>query len=174
MKGYRFAGCALIATVVGYRHARGVPGAAGSRAVEAGSRLSQRGPLVYAVEWPDNPDGHVRNLRLSDDEPLSSEFRATLLNGVEVIAGHALAYFADRDGRVHSRRQALVAIPYYGWANRGTGEMTVWIANAEKAIRPQPAPTLASERRHGTWGVPHPRGLASAVQGRRYVAAGRC
>jgi uncharacterized protein len=59
----------------------------------------------------------------------------------QVLQGHPPA------GRVHSRRQALMAIPYYGWANRGPGEMTVWIANAEKAIRPQPAPTLASESR---------------------------
>ena len=27
----------------------------------------QRGPIVYAAEWPDNPDGQVRNLVLPDD-----------------------------------------------------------------------------------------------------------
>ena len=27
----------------------------------------QRGPIVYAAEWPDNPSGHVRNLVLPDD-----------------------------------------------------------------------------------------------------------
>ena len=26
----------------------------------------QRGPIVYAAEWPDNPDGKVRNIVLPD------------------------------------------------------------------------------------------------------------
>src|SRR5881409_2345235 len=38
----------------------------------------QRGPIVYAAEWPDNPGGHVRNLLLADDAPLATEFRADL------------------------------------------------------------------------------------------------
>ena len=37
-----------------------------SRPIAAVSRL-QRGPIVYAAEWPDNPDGNVRNLVLPDD-----------------------------------------------------------------------------------------------------------
>jgi hypothetical protein len=37
-----------------------------------------------------------------------------------------------------------MAIPYYAWANRGPGEMTVWIPNRPASARPQPRPTLAS------------------------------
>src|SRR4029453_6963925 len=29
----------------------------------------QRGPIVYAAEWPDNPNGKVRNIVLSDSNP---------------------------------------------------------------------------------------------------------
>jgi hypothetical protein len=104
----------------------------------------QRGPLVYAAEWPDNPEGHVRNLLLPDDSPLSSELRADLLNGVHVVKGKAIALARNERGQVVRREQELVAIPYYAWANRGPGEMAVWLANGEASARPQPFPTLAS------------------------------
>ena len=41
----------------------------------------QRGPLVYAAEWPDNPGGTVRNLFLPDDAALSSTFRPAAERG---------------------------------------------------------------------------------------------
>jgi hypothetical protein len=113
-------------------------------AADRGRIALQRGPIVYAAEWPDNPDGHVRNLLLKDDVPLKAEFRPTLLNGVEVITGRAVAYVADSSGHVTSREQPFTAIPYFAWANRGPGEMTVWIPDVETAVRPQPAPTVAS------------------------------
>ena len=36
----------------------------------------QRGPIVYAAEWPDNPNGKVRNIVLPPSATLTSEFRA--------------------------------------------------------------------------------------------------
>jgi uncharacterized protein len=117
-----------------------------NEAVEAdrGRVALQRGPLVFAAEWPDNPGGHVRNLVLPDDAVLTTEFRADLLNGVQVIRGKALALAYDEQGKVGKREQELVAIPYYAWANRGPGEMMVWIPSREASARPQPLPTLAS------------------------------
>src|SRR6185436_5863448 len=52
-------------------------------AADRGRIALQRGPIVYAAEWPDNPQGHVRNLLLKDGAPLAAEFRPGLLNGVE-------------------------------------------------------------------------------------------
>jgi hypothetical protein len=104
----------------------------------------QRGPLVYTAEWPDNPGGKVRNLLLLDDAALSSEFRPDLLNGVQVVTGQAVALAYDTEGKVNRRKQAFTAIPYYAWANRGPGEMLVWIPDRETSARPQPLPTLAS------------------------------
>jgi hypothetical protein len=104
----------------------------------------QRGPLVYAAEWPESPDGHVRNLLLADGSTLTSEFKADLLGGVEVVRAKAVALARDAQGQVTRREQPLVAIPYYAWANRGPGEMAVWLANRETSARPQPFPTLAS------------------------------
>jgi hypothetical protein len=104
----------------------------------------QRGPLVYAAEWPDIPGGKVRNLLLADDAVLSTEFRPGLLNGVQVVAGRAVALAQGTDGKVNKRAQDFTAIPYYAWANRGPGEMLVWIPDRETSARPQPLPTLAS------------------------------
>jgi uncharacterized protein len=118
--------------------------AAADVAADRGRVAIQRGPIVYAAEWPDNPDGHVRNLRLPDDVTLTREFRPALLNGVEVITGQAVSYVVDAQGAVQSRRQPFTAIPYYAWANRGPGEMIVWIPREEAAVRPQPFPTVAS------------------------------
>jgi hypothetical protein len=107
----------------------------------------ERGPIVFAAEWPDNPGGHVRNLLLSDDVNLTTEFRADLLGGVQVVKGSAVALAYDEKGDVNRREQAFLAIPYYAWANRGPGEMTVWIPSRQTSARPQPLPTLASRAR---------------------------
>jgi DUF1680 family protein len=104
----------------------------------------QRGPLVYAAEWPDNPDGRVRNLLLAVDAKLSTSFRPDLLNGVQVVTGRAVALAYDTEGKVKRREQDFTAIPYYAWANGGPGEMLVWIPDRETSARPQPVPTLAS------------------------------
>ncbi len=103
----------------------------------------QRGPFVYAAEWPDNADGHVRNLVLPDTAALKSEFRPALLNGVTVVTGTATALAFDEQGRVTRKTQPFTAIPYYAWANRGRGEMMVWIPRTEAVASPTPFPTLA-------------------------------
>lgn len=105
----------------------------------------QRGPIVYCAEWPDNPQGHVRNLMLADDARLTAEVNSGLLGGVTVIKGNAVALAYDEQGKVKKKNaQEVAAIPYYAWANRGAGEMIVWIPNSEAAARPLPRPTVAS------------------------------
>ena len=94
---------------------------------DAGLVALERGPLVYCAEWPDN-SGHALNLVVPDDARLHAEFRKDLLNGVEVITGKVLAMDPDEHKGGSSTKSAdLVAIPYYAWANRGMGEMAVWL-----------------------------------------------
>lgn len=113
---------------------------------DIGKVALQRGPLVYCVEWPDVPDGHVVNLLLPDDAPVSAAFRPDLLNGVEVLSGEARSVrFADAQGTVQTDKVGFTAIPYYAWANRGRGEMAVWLAHTESGARPLPFPTIASK-----------------------------
>lgn len=69
----------------------------------------ERGPIVYAIEAADNPDG-VLEQSLTDDNQFSTEHRAELLQGITVING-----------------DTFTAIPYYAWGHREIGEMTVWL-----------------------------------------------
>lgn len=73
----------------------------------------ERGPIVYALEAADNPDG-VLDCMLADDAPLSVQHQTDLLGGITTIHGQA-----DNGD--------FTAIPYYAWAHRGVGEMTVWL-----------------------------------------------
>jgi len=103
----------------------------------------QRGPIVYAAEWVDNPQGQVRNLVLPASAKLTAEFKPGLLNGVEVVKSRAIAFAYDEQGKVTRTEQEFTAIPYYAWANRGRGQMAVWLASSEDAVTPAPYPTLA-------------------------------
>jgi hypothetical protein len=104
----------------------------------------QRGPLVYCNEWPDNLNGHVLNLVLDSGAVLKSIFKPDLLGGVEIITGDAKVAARTDNGVETKTNQPFTAIPYYAWANRGAGEMQVWIASEASAARPVPKPTLAN------------------------------
>ncbi len=45
------------------------------------------------------------------------------------------------------QKKKLTLIPYYAWAHRGKGEMTVWIAREPGKVRLIPAPSVASMSR---------------------------
>jgi len=123
---------------------------------DAGKVALERGPVVYCVEWPDN-GGRALNLVLPDSAKLTAEIRPGLLKGVVTIRGTAevvepgpvakaavaggravkgvkpaapgtkAAAPASRTAGVPPATKEFIAIPYYGWANRGDGEMTVWL-----------------------------------------------
>jgi len=98
-----------------------------SVAADQGRVALQRGPVVYCAEWPDNEGGHVRNLLLSDDAMVDTEFRADMLHGIQIIRGKAVGYeYGDDETSVRKSEKDFIAIPYYAWAHRGKGEMAVW------------------------------------------------
>jgi len=87
-----------------------------------GCRAVERGPLVYAVEDVDLPEGlRVDDLRLTSTDParLVAERRSDLLGGCVVVTGEAAG-----DAGVTG---PLMAVPYCLWANRDVGPMRVWI-----------------------------------------------
>lgn len=110
---------------------------------DVGKVALERGPIVYCLEGLDN-DGELEHLMLSDDAPLKADYRPHLLNGVGVIQGRAIALRRNQAGSVQETQQDFLAIPYYAWAHRGPGKMAVWIARQRSAVRPLPAPTIAS------------------------------
>ncbi|MEJ3748808.1 beta-L-arabinofuranosidase domain-containing protein [Actinomycetes bacterium KLBMP 9797] len=70
-----------------------------------------RGPLVYAIEQPDQPaGGTLEDIRFDVAAPVRHEHRPGLLGGVTVL--HA---------------PGATLIPYFAWANRGPHAMRVWI-----------------------------------------------
>jgi DUF1680 family protein len=117
----------------------------------------QRGPIVYAAEWPDNPNGKVRNLMLPDGARLRAEFNPALLNGVTVVKSRAIALAYDAQGQVTKSEQEFTAIPYYAWANRGRGQMLVWFPDNEASAKPAPYPTIATTATVTTSGRKNPR-----------------
>jgi DUF1680 family protein len=104
----------------------------------------QRGPIVFAAEWADNPNGKVRNIVVPDTAKMTTEFRPDLLRGVQVIRGTAFGLSLDSQGRTIKAEQPFLAIPYATWANRGRGQMAVWLARTDAAARPTPFPTIAT------------------------------
>ncbi len=118
----------------------------------------QRGPIVYAAEWVDNPNGKVRNIVLPDANVLKSEYRPNLLSGVQVITGRATGLAFDAKGGVTRAEQPFTAIPYAVWANRGRGQMAVWLARVDAAARPTPFPTVVTNAAITASPIPSGRG----------------
>jgi DUF1680 family protein len=87
----------------------------------------ERGPIVYCAEGVDN-GGRALSLALPDEMPLKAEYRADLLKGIVVVKGRALAANKSEGTAAGKTEQKFLAIPYYAWANRGAGEMAVWLA----------------------------------------------
>lgn len=114
-------------------------------AADRGRVAVERGPLVFAAEWPDH-GGRVTHLVLDEATPLRAVERPDQLGGVTTVTGRATAH-RRRDGAVVGEPQPLTLIPYYAWAHRGPGEMTVWLAREPGKARPVPEATLASASR---------------------------
>jgi DUF1680 family protein len=101
----------------------------------------QRGPVVYCLEEKDN-GRDLNDIVLPQDAGLSVKKGSSgPLKGVPVIKGKALRrdkdgwkgflYRAGRSGRCQCD---IMAIPYFMWANRGEGEMLVWIRETEHGV----------------------------------------
>jgi DUF1680 family protein len=109
---------------------------------DRGKVALQVGPVVFCLEAADN-DGKVLNLVIADDAVLRTRFSRDLLNGVMTITGQASLTKRTVDGDIVSAgEKPFTAIPYYAWAHRGRGQMTVWPARRSEAARPEPADTL--------------------------------
>ena len=91
-----------------------------------------RGPVVYACESVDNPDG-IANMIID----LSSGFELTKAEGLpeSAVAIQGKAFYEtspDPDALYFSgtpavREGSFKAIPYYLWQNRGPSKMAVWM-----------------------------------------------
>ena len=81
---------------------------------DAGKTAIMRGPIVYAFEGVDN-NGKALDISVPDAVQFTAVPQKELLGGVTTLTA-----------KVGER--TITAIPYFAWANRGRGEMAVWIA----------------------------------------------
>lgn len=105
----------------------------------------ERGPLVYCAEWVDN-GGSVRNLLLDKNAEFENEFKIDLINGITILKGKSKTVSLNKSNNsIIETDQQFTAIPYYAWAHRGNGQMTVWFPYELSAANPTLPPTIASE-----------------------------
>ncbi|NVM63251.1 hypothetical protein FHW88_001527 [Mucilaginibacter sp. SG538B] len=97
---------------------------------DKGKTALQRGPIIYCAEWKDN-GGTVSNLAIPANATFKSVAEPNLLNGITVLKGEILS---KTKGEA-AKKVELTAIPYYSWANRGKGEMTVWFPEVNAAAK---------------------------------------
>ena len=107
---------------------------------QAGQVAVQRGPLVYCLEQADNGE-QLHNLQLPRDDRFSTFegkwiFARKIL--LQVPGYKQTARDAENQALWHYDRapssrhpQVLTFIPWFSWANRGEGEMRIWVNEAE-------------------------------------------
>jgi DUF1680 family protein len=88
-----------------------------------------KGPVVFAAEWPDYQGGHVLTALMNKDYGLTSSFDKSLYSGATVIQGQAKSMSMPT-----SEFKPITLVPYHLWANRGQGQMAVWLSQREYAI----------------------------------------
>lgn len=92
---------------------------------DIGKVALQRGPIMYCAEWADN-NGKTSNIILPSASGFIAGFKPGLLNGVMTLRTEAPVVSVNNDESVTTERRSITLVPYYSWANRGKGEMTVW------------------------------------------------
>ena len=86
----------------------------------------ERGPIVYCAEWPDCEGGGALDLLLDPRAELVPAAEPSLGGGVTV-----LNTVARRLTKPRGDATPLRLVPYFLWANRGPGQMSVWLATRE-------------------------------------------
>jgi DUF1680 family protein len=107
----------------------------------AGKLALARGPLVYCLEQVDHAGVDIRDIAISRTSAIEASKDSNLLGGIVTLEATGSVVdrahwngelYAAGTGRESTTGEVKVrAIPYYAWANRDAGPMTVWIHAAE-------------------------------------------
>lgn len=101
--------------------------------MNAGKVAIQSGPFIYCIEEPDNGK-NLETIFIDVNSPLNLVYREDLLGGIAVIETEA--YRKSLKQWVNSlygpisdtwEKIKLCAIPWFCFANRGEGEMLIWM-----------------------------------------------
>ncbi|WP_428329963.1 glycoside hydrolase family 127 protein [Mucilaginibacter sp.] len=105
-----------------------------SLADDNGKVALQRGPIMYCAEWADN-NGMATNLIVPKGTVFTTTYEPALLNGITVLKAEVKSVNIDEAAQtITTENKTMTAIPYYSWANRGKGEMTVWFPEQVKYV----------------------------------------
>ncbi|MDE3144695.1 MAG: glycoside hydrolase family 127 protein [Bacteroidota bacterium] len=103
-------------------------------AEDNGKVALQMGPIIYCAEWVDN-DKRTSNIILPSNADFTTEYKPDLLNGINVLKTNIEKVEVDSvNNKIETVSKPFVAIPYYAWANRGKGEMAIWLNEKIKDV----------------------------------------
>jgi DUF1680 family protein len=101
----------------------------------AGKVAVSRGPLVYCLEQADNGE-YLSQIKLEAGTDFSLERREALGGYMAITCGAVRVQPGDTQAPLYSSKPPVYEacklewIPYFLWANRGVGEMSVWVRQA--------------------------------------------
>ena len=99
---------------------------------DLGKVCLMRGPLVYCLEEADNGD-NLHLVSLPEESEIAPAQGEGVLSGMTTLKAKGLRIVPEegtlyRGAPCRSKEETqLTFIPYFAWANRGVGEMTVWV-----------------------------------------------
>jgi len=131
-----------------------------------GQAAVERGPIVYCAEWPDFAEQTVFHLYIPDSAVFESEYRDNMLgesaivNKGCIIRGTVKGLYEAEGGGIEERQETFTAIPYYAWAHRGAGPMTVWFPTDPNLAVPVSLPS--PPELIGYWRLDETSGTAAA------------
>lgn len=104
---------------------------------DIGKLAVMRGPIVYCLEQVDNgSDLHLLRLGNARGGDFTATYEPDLLDGVVRLTSPGLRekketcaqpLYTEETSACDMEQVKLRWIPYYAWANRGVGEMRVWV-----------------------------------------------
>lgn len=116
----------------------------GAVAADKGRVSVERGPIVYCAEWPDNKCD-VLSVLINQEPKFTLGNKEIMNTNVQTLTTDAQTLNFSNEGKLVTTDEQLVLIPYYAWAHRGAGKMTVWIPQDLNATTPALPASIASE-----------------------------
>ncbi|MCQ2259011.1 MAG: glycoside hydrolase family 127 protein [Bacteroidaceae bacterium] len=116
----------------------------GNVAADKGRVAIERGPIVYCAEWPDNKCD-VLSVLINQEPSFKLGSQQIMNTTVQTLTTDAQTLTFNNQGKLTTTDESLVLIPYYAWAHRGPGKMTVWIPQDLNATTPALPASIASE-----------------------------
>lgn len=102
-------------------------------AADRGRIAIHRGAMVYCAEWPDN-NFDIQRVVVNPQTAFKDSY-SQLNGGLMKLKGTVQLLGKNVSGDLTLSNADLTLIPYYAWAHRGQGQMSVWLPSSPAATR---------------------------------------